>query len=321
MEPEYAGNGSSNYSLVWTDVLHRLAGVRLTASTIRRVTEAVGADLSERQQGGWVITPVAETAWDFRLPEREGQHFEGTVAYLGLDAFAVPTRPAGGRGLEWRMLYVGLLYTPDKRHTVYRTGFDFEQVAARLRASAAVFGLCRAQTLVALTDGGNGLGQVLRQSFHAGVHIVLDWYRVVEKLHALAGLWHSRDPTATASWAQQAKDLLWRGGGQALRQLREHVLPAGASVKMVERHRQLCGYLGSNVHRLDYPAYRARGWDVGSGPTEAGCKVMSGRLKGTGMRWCVGHTEPVAALRALYASDEGLWDAFWQQRRSSHRQK
>ena len=69
----------------------------------------------------------------------------------------------------------------------------------------------------------------------------------------------------------------------------------------------------ANGHRADYPGYRARGWDVGSGPTEAGCKVLQGRLKGAGMRWGVSGSEQVGALKALYASGEGLWDAFWAQ--------
>jgi hypothetical protein len=304
------------------DLRRRLAGLRLSDSTTRRVTEEAGAALAAPQCQGHVPGPPAGEPWDFRLPERDGRRLAGTVAYLGLDAFAVPTRPPGGRGLEWRMLYVGLLYTPDKRHTAYLTGLDFEQVAAQLRSYAAAFGLGRAETLVAVTDGGNGLERVLRQAFHEGVEFVLDWSHVAEKLHALAGLWHNRDPAAARAWAERAKDLLWGRGGQALLEdLRAQVLPEGASAELAEGYRQLCGYVKSNVHRLDYPGYRAKGWEVGSGPTEAGCKVMSGRLKGTGMRWCVSQTEPVAALRALYASEESLWDAFWRQRRSSHLQK
>jgi hypothetical protein len=52
---------------------------------------------------------------------------------------------------------------------------------------------------------------------------------------------------------------------------------------------------------------------VGSGPTEAGGKVLGGRLKGAGLRWCAAGSERGAALRALYASEQGLWDAFWKQ--------
>ena len=41
--------------------------------------------------------------------------------------------------------------------------------------------------------------------------------------------------------------------------------------------------------------------------------MLQRRLKGTGMRWGVSGSEQVGALKALYASGEGLWDAFWAQ--------
>ena len=97
-------------------------------------------------------------------------------------------------------------------------------------------------------------------------------------------------------------------------------MPRKAAPELREGLRGLLGYVASNAHRMDYPAYRARGWDVGSGPTEAGCKVLGGRLKGAGMRWCASGSEQVAALRALYASGDGLWDAFWDQRRRKNYQ-
>lgn len=304
------------------DLLRRLASVRLSDSTVRRVTEEAGADLSARQQQGQVVLPELPQAWDFALPDRDGISFAGTVAYLGLDAFAVPTRAVGGKGVDWRMLYVGLLYTPDKEHSVYLTGFDFEQVAAQLRCYGTLCGLGRAETLVALTDGGHGLERVLRQAFHDGVQFVLDWYHMAGQIYALAGLWHNHDPEATRAWAEAAKDVLWQQGGEGLaKYLQGQALPAGAGEELAERYRRLCAFVVENESRLDYPGYRERGWDVGSGPTEAGCKVMAGRLKGTGMRWCVSQTEPMAALRALYASGEGLWEAFWKQRRENYRQK
>jgi hypothetical protein len=100
------------------DVLRRLAGLQVSASTCRRVTLAAGDRLRQRYAGGAVVLPERPAAWDFSLPEREGQAFPGTAAYLGLDAFAVATRPAQGQGVEWRMLYVGLWYDPRKEHTV-----------------------------------------------------------------------------------------------------------------------------------------------------------------------------------------------------------
>jgi len=298
------------------DVLRRLAGLQVSASTCRRVTEAAGDRLRQQYAAGLVILPGRPTLWDFSLPDRDEQSFPGTVAYLGLDAFAVATRPAKGKGVEWRMLYVGLLYDPRKEHTVYVTDFDFGAVAAHLRSYAVAFGLSAAAVQVAITDGGNGLERVLRQNVSDALQFVLDYWHEAERLHKFAALLHAGDGGAAASWAERAKSILWEEGGAALlRHLQAVRLPAGADKELSEELRRRLDYYEENGHRANYPGYRAKGWDVGSGPTEAGCKVLQGRLKGTGMRWGVAGSEQVGVLKALYASGEGLWDAFWAQPR------
>jgi hypothetical protein len=296
------------------DVLRRLAGLQVSASTCRRVTQAAGARLRRQEADGVALLPGRPARWDFSLPDRDGQSFAGTVAYLGLDAFAVATRPAKGKGVEWRMLYVGLLYDPRKDHTVYATGFDFEAVAARLRGYAVAFGLGAAAVQVAITDGGNGLERVLRQNVSDALQFVLDYWHEAQRLHKLAALLYPGDGGRAAAWAERAKGILWDQGGAALlRHLRAARLPARADPGAAEELRRRLDYYEANAGRADYPGYRAKGWDVGSGPAEAGCKVLQGRLKGAGMRWGVAGSEQVGALKALYASGEGLWDAFWAQ--------
>ena len=164
---------------------------------------------------------------------------------------------------------------------------------------------------VAITDGGNGLGRVLRQNVSDALQFVLDSWHEAERLHKFAALGHAGDSTAAAA---RAKSILWEEGGAALlRHVRGLRLPAGADPGLAEELRRRIDSYEANAHRADYPGCRAKGWDVGSGPTEAGCKVLQGRLKGTGMRWGVAGSEQVGALKALDASGEGLWDAFWAQ--------
>jgi hypothetical protein len=89
---------------------------------------------------------------------------------------------------------------------------------------------------------------------------------------------------------------------------------AGAGgCRRAEALRKLVGYFENNRHRTDYPTYRQKGWDIGSGPTEAGCKIIGARLKGSGMRWVEDGAATVATLRALYVSGGKLWDGFWEQ--------
>jgi hypothetical protein len=104
-----------------------------------------------------------------------------------------------------------------------------------------------------------------------------------------------------------------QGGEKLLANLQALELPARASAEQREELRKLIGYFENNRHRTDYPSYRANGWDIGSGPTEAGCKIIGERLKGSGMRWVETGAATVAALRALYVSGSRLWDGFWSQ--------
>ena len=98
-----------------------------------------------------------------------------------------------------------------------------------------------------------------------------------------------------------------------LEHLRDLQLPKGTRTEVREELRKLIGYFENNRHRTDYPTYRANGWDIGSGPTEAGCKIIGERLKGSGMRWVEHGAAAVGTLRALYVSSPKLWDGFWNQ--------
>jgi hypothetical protein len=299
-----------------SDILLRVNGLHLSPETCRRITEAAGAELRDRHNRGEVVALPSLPDWDFTLPSRDGQSFPGTVAYVGLDAFAVPTRAAGK--VDWKMLYVGLLYDPGKEHTLYLADYDFEAVARQLRAYAVALGVGQAETLVALTDGGNGLERVLQQGVSGSLVCVLDWWHLSQKVHEVGGLLYEQDAGAAAAWSEARQTTLWEQGGRGLvAELDRLSCPASASALARERWAALRQHVEKNVHRTDYPGYRSRGWDVGSGPTEAGCKLLGGRLKGAGMRWEKGHSMEVAALKALYVSGMGLWDAFWEQRQPS----
>jgi hypothetical protein len=209
------------------------------------------------------------------------------------------------------MMYVGRLYDPAKKHAVYVSGFDHDGVAATLRGYAVERGYARAGTVVALTDGGNGLAQALRREFSGAVVFVLDFWHACEHLFDFAAAWHGRDSPAARAWGEEAKGVLRHQGGAGLLAWLASSVSAGMTAEGAAALAELRGYVGNNRHRMDYPSYRAVGWDIGSGPVEAGCKVLGGRVKGSGMRWDEPHAEAVVGLRALYASADGRWDQFW----------
>jgi hypothetical protein len=109
-------------------------------------------------------------------------------------------------------------------------------------------------------------------------------------------------------------DCMWEplnGGAGLLRDL-EALDASDRSEDVREGHRRLVGYVRSNVHRMNYPAYLARGWPIGSGAIESACKTVVGqRLKGSGMRWRERGTTALCQLRALYRSGPDVWSDYW----------
>jgi hypothetical protein len=293
------------------DVLKRFAGVRVSASTVLRCTEAAGERLRAQHKDGCMVEPTqAEPKWTG--PRAANQ----PAAYVGMDAFSVPMQGPGAGAAEHRMLYTGLLYTPGKEHTRYLVDFDLDALAEQVRALARALGIAQVSELIAVTDGGNGLEEALQRHLAENLTTILDWYHAAEHLCDFAKLWYAHDDEACAQWQHDAKGILYEQGGDALlAYLQALVLPPRTSAEVREELRKLIGYFEHNRHRTDYPTYRRNGWDIGSGPTEAGCKIIGERLKGSGMRWVEDGAATVATLRALYVSGGKLWDGFWSQPR------
>jgi hypothetical protein len=286
------------------DILRRFSGIRLAASTVRDATERAGARLAQRQQQGAVVRPARAAPWDFRLEGRDA-----TAALVGLDAFSVPMqKPRGGKALD-RMLYTAGLYTPDKSRSHYLADFDLDRLAAQMRHAVKALGLAAAERVIAVTVAGNGIEKALRRHFRDDLLCILDWYPASQHVHVCAGFLHAGDAQA-AAWAERAKTALYeRGGAALLAYLR--ALPAPAEPTASDELGKLINYFTDNEHRTDYPEYRRHGWDIGSGPTEAACKIVGSRLKQSGMRWVEAGAAEVAPLRALYRSGPDVWDAFW----------
>ena len=291
------------------DVLKRFANVRLSASTVLRVTQGEGERLRAQFKEGRMVKPTqAEPLW---TKPRENQQ---PAAYVGLDAFSVPMQGIRAGKAEHRMLYTALLYTPEKEHTRYLVDFELDALAEQVRAQARALGIKLVSQLIAVTDGGNGLEEALQRHLAEGITTILDWYHAAEHLCDFAKVWLGNHDEAREAWQNETKGILYERGGEALlAHLQALELPARTPATVREELRKLIGYFENNRHRTDYPSYRQKGWDIGSGPTEAGCKIIGERLKGSGMRWVEDGAATVATLRSLYVSGGTVWDGFWSQ--------
>lgn len=311
-----AGTGES-FADAAEKLLPKMAGLRLSESTVERTTEAAGERLGVLWGRGQTLGTTADWRWNRDAKGR-------TVAYVSVDATGVGLQGPGAAKADGRMVWVGKVFNPrvepseafPKPHPAaarYQAGLmDLKQLGARLRRQAAQVGMDRAEQWVALTDGGNGLDDFMDVHFPRAVRI-LDFYHAAEHLGDLAKAYTGGDATAARElsdeWCHQMKH---KGGGTVLATL-EALDLKGRSPTAVETHRLTIGYVRNNLHRMDYPHYRKEGWPIGSGHIEAACKtVVNQRLKQSGMRWGSDGADALCHLRALYESEPGQWDAFWE---------
>jgi hypothetical protein len=302
-------------------VLKRLSGLGLSESSIERATEAAGERVAQAQAAGETFGPATHWRWH---TDADGQ----TVAYVSIDATGVGQQGPRGSRAEGRMAYVGMVYNPvpeDRRRWAdpkgkrpvwqarYVAGVQpLADMAEPLRKQAGQVGMDDAQRWIALSDGGTGLEDFLRENFGRVDAVILDFWHAAEYLGPLAKAAHPGDDVAAEAWRKSWCERLKAEGGRAV--------IAGLRAWGATQPRpavgtalgEVLGYYENQQHRMDYPEYVGRGWQIGSGPVESACKTVIGqRMKGGGMRWGVVGSGGVAHLRAVFRSDPAHWAAFW----------
>jgi hypothetical protein len=299
----------SSFAEAAEKVLPKLAGMRVSESTVERTTEEAGAAVGARLSHGDVFGDAEPWEWPADARGR-------AVGYVSLDATGVGIQGPNGTAAEGRMVDVGLIFDPGSNGRPGRmralAGLSARaELGEQMRRQAGQVGLDAAEAWVALTDGGAGLDEFMRVYFPRA-ELVLDFYHAAEHLNELVRALHPADDGAAAELAGRWCHQLKHEGGAAVLATLEAVDLRGRKADTRERHRLVTGYVRANVYRMDYPRYRANGWLIGSGHVESACKgVVGQRLKGNGMRWSEAGADAVCHLRALFKSEKGQWEAFW----------
>ena len=302
-------------------LLTKLTGVRVSESTVRRVTETIGEQIGQAQASEEVFGPPTEWLWH---KDAEGK----TVGYVSVDATGLRMQGLNGAKADGRMITVGMVYNPIPDQTTrraqpkhpnppwqarYVTALDgLDELADPLRRQAGQVGMDKAQRWVALSDGGAGLEAFLLANFPRVEVVILDFYHASEYLGEIGRGWHPGDEEGSKEWtAQWAHDLKHTGGAAVLGRLKDLATqnpPSGAR----EALQKAITYFENQVHRMDYPTYREKGWYIGSGPIESACKSVIGtRMKQAGMRWGTDGADSIGHIRALFRGETGQWDAYF----------
>jgi hypothetical protein len=179
--------------------------------------------------------------------------------------------------------------------------------------------------LVYLTDAGyhqtNYFEEVLSQMENprrAGQHLkwlwIVDYYHAASYVTRLAQVLFSEEKTRQA-WARRMRRLLRDKDRGVIRVLHSAAQYYGRKTwgkEQEKEYREAYNYLLKHSKDMKYSEYKRMGLPIGSGVTEAGCKVVfTQRFKQSGMTWDREGGEVILRLRLAELS--GVWDEVYRE--------
>jgi hypothetical protein len=309
--------------------LARTAQVALSGETLRALVEAEGQRVLRAQRSGQL--PLDWSATDCKVEGRAT-----TRIYVGSDGVMVPlvtdaekatrrqkikekrrrrgrkARPLPprkpGADQRYKEFKIVAFYDETQEHRlVAGTRGDCEVAGRLMRRDAGRIRLDLADEKVGNVDGSPWIrNQVERQSLPLDA-LGLDFYHLSENVHKARREIYGDEDEAGKEWAGDLLHVFKHDGYEAAwSQLLEWRLALKRGRAAADR---LVNYVSERRDMIRYPEFRSKGWQIGSGPTEATCKTLTARLKGSGMRWDGDNAEAIMALEALTQS--GLWDWYW----------
>jgi hypothetical protein len=298
--------------------LAELAGVVVQTKAVERISEAVGAaaEAANRAERAGILAgtvpPGAEAA---RL-------------YVAMDGTGVPAVPRETEGragkaadgkAKTRAAKLGCVITQtsfdaegwpirDPASTSYVGAIEtVEEFGPRIAAEAVRRGLHRARTVIVLGDGAPWIWNLAEAHFPGAIDIV-DLYHAREHLAAVGRLAFGSGSESGNTGVAARRDALDDGDVEAVIAAISNLRSSDLEVQ--HELRKEAEYFETNKLRMCYKYFRARGFFVGSGVVEAGCKTVIGqRLKQSGMRWTVAGANAVIALRCRLLSQR--WEDLW----------
>jgi hypothetical protein len=307
--------------------LELLAGLEVTAKSVERVAESIGADIARREQ------QQIDRAVQLDLPIVLGESVP--ILYVQMDGTGVPVvkKETEGRkgkldGLpaHTREVKLGCVFTQtgwdeegfairDPGSTTYTGAIEnAETFGKRLYVEAWKRGWSRAEKKVVIGDGAEWIWNIAKDHFPGAVQIV-DLFHARQHLWELARLLFPHDTKRRNQWiGLHQKRWLDKGKIAKLVASLRSIHPPDP--ELAKKIRNDAEYFASNAARMNYPNFRKQHLFVGSGVIEAGCKTVIGtRLKQSGMFWTVRGANAVLALRCCHLN--GRFEDYWEARRAA----
>jgi hypothetical protein len=258
------------------------------------------------------VAMAKEEDWSYALPKFEAP--PSTVA-ISLDGTCMLMGEDG-----WRETMVGTLSFYDeegeRQHTIYLGATPEYGKAKFLGRMEAEIDRARAKCpdahYVGIADGAKGNWEFLGR--HTDVQVT-DFWHAAEYLGKAAVVLYRGHPRTREAWLEDACHRLKHEPGGAewvLKQLRRLARERPWAKGDEDVQRAITYFANqSGAGRMDYAGRVAANEPIGSGVTEAACKVIvKQRLCGSGMKWTEEGSAVVLSLRALSYTPE-RWGQFW----------
>lgn len=293
-------------------LFERWSGVKVCEKTLANHVEKYGAEMVEAEAAQSVegVCPVVSSVSQAAMvqPERP-------VFYIGADGIHTPLRQGTTREAKvgvmfWDADHLRLCPT---RKTVQQR--EYVATLEGVQGFREQLNRCYAQTVaqrphqvVFLGDGAAWLWVMASLLFPDAIQI-LDFFHVSEYLWAVARAAFPQQEDQL-NWVETHQALLKQSQWQDVVQAAQRLPPASSDLQ--QSIDSLVSYISNNQTRIDYLSYLQLGLMIGSGVVESSNRrIVTLRLKQSGMFWSNSGAEAVMTLRASYLSSSTRWHDFW----------
>jgi hypothetical protein len=317
--------------------LARTAQITMSGEQLRLLVEAEGRKVQAAQQAA-----TLDTAWTAAdCPAlKEGCVVPGkTRVYTGCDGVMVPVitqaekqtrrkkvkekrRTCGkkrrplpplrkGTDQAWKEFKVVYFYDEQvRRQHVAVTHLNHAAAGQLMRREADRLDFRQADERIANVDGAPWIREQLQHHLAELDGLGLDFYHLGENVHRARRVVFGEESAEGHEWAEELMHTFkHQGYDRAWEQLVQWRAKLTRSPKKRRAADRLLNYVAERREMIRYPQFMAQGWQIGSGPTEAQCKLTVGRLKGRSRRWDRPNATAIAALDSLERS--GQWQLYW----------
>jgi len=268
---------------------------------VQDVTDAVATVALARQED-----------WEYALPKLPETL---TTVTIGMDGTCLLMCEDG-----WRETMVGTIgfydAEGDRQHTIYLAATPeygkatfLDRMGREVERVKAAYPQAR---YVGLADGAKGNWEFLGR--HTETQVI-DFWHAAEYLGDAAGVLFARSPDAKKAWLGSSCHRLKHEPGaarQLIKDLKRMAAQKGVPLYQEDVAAAITYFTNqSRAGRMGYPPLVEAKIPIGSGVTEAACKVLvKQRLCCSGMKWKEPGAAAVLSLRCLTYTTE-RWGQFW----------